>query len=398
MNSKTRIYFFIFLFTLGCRSFNDQMPKIEVVPLQYQETDTLIGGGSFKYFRNPKVDTTINCQGEKINGTIGWFHIQDNVEAEKRLNPEILAFKAIHKGKYIMIFDTNANSSLSDEKPYECDKNENVQIIGTKLLDGNKIITTNLYLKPEKSSLIFNTNTQDKLHNYGVTIVNKYKYGYLSDQAKKYQVVVGNSFNNIYRKEYTNIYLLESRITKKDFRIWELPQYHVGDTVYTSNSVFKIVSLDSTGSSISFKKIHLAKQGDGIEAGFKAIQVDMISITDNTKVNFSKTGYTLLDFWGTWCTPCRELEPELRALYKKHKPSNLKIIGIANDDYKAVIQYVKGQKIPWTNVLDPFQTKPICSTYKINFYPTYILINAKGEIVYRGSGKSALDKIKLILQ
>lgn len=398
MNNKVRKYVFFFLFIFGCRSLDDQNSDIVVVPLQYQDTDTLIEGGVFKFLRNKKIDTIIDCRGEKIKGTIGLLHIQDIIEEGKRPNSGILAFKALHKGKHIMIFDTNGNDSLSDEKPYECDKNKKVKIDRIKLLDGNNIITTSLYLNPSKSSLIFKTNSEDKLSDYGVSIVNKYKYGYLTDQAKKYPIIVGNNFNNIYRYDYTNTYLLESSLTKRGFRIWELPQYHVGDTIYTSNSVFKFVSLDSTGNSISFRKIHLSKEGNGIEAGFKAIRVNMISITDKTTVNFSETGYTLLDFWGTWCTPCRELEPELMALYKKNKPDNLKIIGIANDDYKSVFQYIEGQKIPWINVLDPFETAPICSTYKISSFPTYILINAEGEIVYRGSGRSALDKIKLILQ
>ncbi|MBH2003173.1 MAG: TlpA family protein disulfide reductase [Sphingobacteriia bacterium] len=397
-DNKTGIFIFIFLFIVGCRSLDDQTSDIVVVPLQYQDTDTLIEGGVFKFFRNRKIDTIIEYPGEKIKGTIGLLHIQDIIEEVKRPNPGILAFKALHKGKYIMIFDTNGNNSLSDEKPYECDKNKKVKIDRIKLLDGNNIIITSLYFNPSKSSLIFKTNSEDKLSDYGVSIVNKYKYGYLTDQAKKYPIIVGNYFNNIYRKDNTNIYVLKSLIMKKGFRIWELPQYHVGDTIYTSNSVFKFVSLDSMGNSISFRKIHLSKEGNGIEAGFKAIRVNMISITDKTTVNFSKTGYTLLDFWGTWCTPCRELEPELMALYKKYKPDNLKIIGIANDDYKSVSEYIKGQNIPWINVLDPFETAPICRTYKISSFPTYILINAEGEIVYRGSGRSALDKIKLILQ
>ena len=59
--------------------------------------------------------------------------------------------------------------------------------------------------------------------------------------------------------------------------------------------------------------------------------------------------YVLLDFWGTWCLPCRELTPELKRISKDYV-SNTNIVGIAYDkNIESVIKYTREQNINWAN-------------------------------------------------
>ena len=113
----------------------------------------------------------------------------------------------------------------------------------------------------------------------------------------------------------------------------------------------------------------------------------------------------LLDFWASWCLPCRKGNPHLRQLYAKYKPKGFEVIGIASDDghedkwRKAVEQDSIGI---WKHVLtgyDPVardRTKAIGTRYSIESLPTQILIDPKGMIIGRyGEGEEetrALDQ------
>jgi thiol-disulfide isomerase/thioredoxin len=107
--------------------------------------------------------------------------------------------------------------------------------------------------------------------------------------------------------------------------------------------------------------------------------------------------YVLLDFWGSWCVPCRKGNPHLIETYAKYKHLGLEIIGIAADDEtpdawrKAVVD----DKLPWLHVLrgDTPETN-LSIKYNIDYYPTKILIDKSGKIIGRyGEETEALDKM-----
>lgn len=115
--------------------------------------------------------------------------------------------------------------------------------------------------------------------------------------------------------------------------------------------------------------------------------------------------YVLLDFWASWCLPCRKGNPHLRQLYAKYKPKGFEVIGVASDDghedkwRKAVEQDSIGI---WKHVLtgyDPVardRSRAIGTRYSIESLPTQILIDPKGMIIGRyGEGEAetrALDQ------
>ena len=93
--------------------------------------------------------------------------------------------------------------------------------------------------------------------------------------------------------------------------------------------------------------------------------------------------YVLLDFWATWCGPCVEEVPRLKALYGKFSRENLVIIGINSDsDRNAVAGFVKNRGITWPQVLDRVDHKEkLVSLYNIPGYPTYFLIDRNGKLM-----------------
>ena len=141
--------------------------------------------------------------------------------------------------------------------------------------------------------------------------------------------------------------------------------------------------------------------------GTKAKEFETSDI-DGKKISLSdfKGKYVLLDFWGSWCVPCRESTPYLIKLFKKYHESGLEIIGVADEydtsgiAWRAAVK--KDETNIWYNVLSsPLniqKTKDslsIVNKFGIYIFPTKILIDKTGVIVGRYSGtddEAALDK------
>jgi len=87
----------------------------------------------------------------------------------------------------------------------------------------------------------------------------------------------------------------------------------------------------------------------------------------------------LLDFWATWCGPCRESIPHLVALYKNYQSKGLQVIGLSVDkgDGSAVRKFVQSMGIPYPIALAP---EEVVKKYGVTSLPTTVLIDKKGTI------------------
>ncbi|MBU1821547.1 MAG: AhpC/TSA family protein [Bacteroidetes bacterium] len=109
--------------------------------------------------------------------------------------------------------------------------------------------------------------------------------------------------------------------------------------------------------------------------------------------------YVLVDFWGSWCAPCREGNPHLIELYKRYRDRGFEIIGIACQDKdllwrKAVAKDGIGI---WRNILERDERGlAIANRYAVNSFPTKILVDREGRILGRFGGNDT-DKLDRIL-
>jgi len=111
-----------------------------------------------------------------------------------------------------------------------------------------------------------------------------------------------------------------------------------------------------------------------------------------------KGSYTLLDFWASWCTPCRAENPTVVKAYGQFHPKGLNIISVSLDDnaekWKAAIQK---DGMPWYHVSSLIAgfKDPIAQMYGINAIPQNALVNSKGMIVAVNlRGDALLDKLE----
>jgi thiol-disulfide isomerase/thioredoxin len=111
-------------------------------------------------------------------------------------------------------------------------------------------------------------------------------------------------------------------------------------------------------------------------------------------------GRVLIDFWGTWCSPCVEEQTDLARLYQKFKNSHFsngkgfEIYGVSLDIKKSNWEnFVKTKKINWIQVSDlKFWKSPVAKTYNIQELPFNILIDGNGIILAKNLHGSDLDK------
>lgn len=105
--------------------------------------------------------------------------------------------------------------------------------------------------------------------------------------------------------------------------------------------------------------------------------------------------YVFLDFWASWCVPCRKETPNLAKAYEKYKARNFEIISISIDeDQKAWQNASKQDKISWINLLDvKGKTEEIAVKYGIQSVPANFLIDPNGIIIGKNLKIDELEKL-----
>lgn len=101
----------------------------------------------------------------------------------------------------------------------------------------------------------------------------------------------------------------------------------------------------------------------------------------------------LLDFWASWCVPCRNANKKLVKLYSKYRSKGFEIYSVSLDDEKADWEKaIKKDKISWLQVNEPsVWGAESARRWNISALPTTFLINKKGDVVAIDLAAKELD-------
>lgn len=107
-----------------------------------------------------------------------------------------------------------------------------------------------------------------------------------------------------------------------------------------------------------------------------------------------KGKYVLIDFWASWCRPCREENPNVVKAYNKYKDRNFTVLGISLDKDRAPwLKAIKDDKLDWTQLSDlKFWNNEVAAKYKIQSIPQNFLIDPSGKIIAKNLRGRDLDK------
>jgi thiol-disulfide isomerase/thioredoxin len=108
-----------------------------------------------------------------------------------------------------------------------------------------------------------------------------------------------------------------------------------------------------------------------------------------------KGKYVLVDFWASWCGPCRQENPNLVAAFQKYKVKNFTVLGVSLDESRANwIQAIRKDKLAWTHVSDlKYFENEVAKMYRINSIPANFLIDPTGKIIARNLRGEELEQM-----
>ena len=310
------------------------------------------------------------------------------------------------RGINFVVFDSNDDKNLSnDEIIYFSDSTTsptkgNYKHYRSRITINKKDIPLNFdysIIKPKALNISFNDSLEDKIHF--MVRSNEYKHGEIAHNQSGHPFVVFTS--GIYDFSKKSAFLIsasqKSGIDSLKLLISKgISKFVPGDIALMDNEKFLFEGLTPLGDSIIFRSIDAVSDVTGTKVGFIAPNFDKTDILSGhpLTLNAMKGKYVLLDFWGTWCAPCMKIMEDIKKLHENFDGKSISMIGVCYDDNVAKVKtFIQKRQIGWNQIFDRRDKSELGKLFEVTAYPSFILIDPQGKIVFRDEGINGFERL-----
>lgn len=236
---------------------------------------------------------------------------------------------------------------------------------------------------------------RNKIDSLGNIIMTGRKTGNLTDQEKDTLSSRMQALNEeLY--EITDAFIRDFPNSLESARTLNESRFRLDKELFTE--LFALMN-DKTQASIYGKEIaRYLKLNVDPQIGDKYVDFELNNVKgQKTKISELREKYTLIEFWASWCAPCRESNPALKKVYEKFHEKGFNIVGVSMDHTQEKwLKAIKEDSLPWDHILN--EKGPwgdVATIYNIKGVPDNVLIDDKGIVIGR---RLVVDDLKAKLE